>query len=158
MSEAGLVYDYFAEDGLLRVAAGEIALDDAYRQAVQVRDLKKRRAELPDDLGALVDAGKLALDHALRRAKLPDRYAKLVASGDLDLDEAEHLATRDDREHREAISRHVNGVLNFLNGWNAAAYLASDPNRDEVLAELSDFDRERLLRIEKETAWPSTRI
>lgn len=157
MTEAGLVLDHLP-DLLPRVAAGDIALDDAYRRAVAARDEKKRRAELPDDLGALVDAGELTITDALRRAKLPDRHAALVASNDLTIDEAEHLATRDEREHREAIQRYVNGIANFLNGWNTAAYLASDPNRSEVLDALSEFDRERFLRIEQETTWPSIQI
>lgn len=155
--QAGLVLDHLP-DLLQKVAAGEVALDAAVRKATEVRDTKKRRAELPDDLGALVDAGELSVGDALRRAKLAPRYAALVASGDLDLNEAEHLNTRDDREHREAIGRYVNGLMSFLSGWNTAAHLADDPNRDEVLAELSDYDRDRLLRIEKETTWPSIQI
>jgi hypothetical protein len=155
MSQAGTVLDH-APDLLPKIAAGRLALDAAVKQANQIREEKARRAELPDDLGALVDAEELTIPEALRRAKLPDRYAKLVGSGDLDLDEAEHLATRDERDHRDAIARYVNGINSFLNGWNTAANLASDPNRDEVLAALSDFDRDRFVRIEKETTWPST--
>lgn len=157
VAEAGTVLDN-APDLLPKVAAGTLALDAALRKASEIRETKKRRAELPDDLGALVDAGELTIPDALRRAKLPERYARLVAAGDLALDEAEHLATRDEREHRDAIARYVNGISSFLNGWNTAANLASDPNRDEVLAALSDFDRDRFLRIEKETTWPSIQI
>jgi hypothetical protein len=157
MAEAGVVLDHAAEL-LPKVAAGNMALDAAVQQANKIRDEKKRRAELPDDLGVLVDSGELTIPIALRRAKLSSRYGALVASGDLNLDEAEHLNQRDDREHREAIQRYVNGLMSFLNGWNTAAHLADDPHRDEVLSELSEYDRDRFERIEKETTWPSTQI
>lgn len=152
MSRAGLVLDMLGADVLQAVAKGGRALDDAYSQAVAAKAEAKRRAELPDDLGALVDAGDLSISDALRRAKLPERYARLVASGDLDLDEAEHLAQRDDRERRDAIDRYVGSIRAFLHGWNTASNLADDPNRDDVLEALDDLDRARFLEIEKEIA------
>lgn len=157
MRRAGLVLDH-SPDLLPRVAAGNLALDAAVREATAKREERKRRAELPEDLGVLVDNGELTINDALRRAKLTARYAALVAEGRLTISEAEDLNDRDDREHREAIQRHVNGVLSFLAGWNSVRYLADDPNRDEVLDQLSDFDRDRVQRILKETTWPSTQI
>jgi hypothetical protein len=148
MAMSGVVLDHVP--GLLQnVADGHDSLDSIYRYALQIRDEKARRTELPDDLGVLVDAGELSLDLALRRAKLPERYARLVASGDLDLDEAEHLANRDDREHREAIQRYVSGLTSFLYGWNTAVNLADDPNRTDVLEALDDQERVRFLEIEQ---------
>lgn len=154
VSRAGLVLDH-APDLLPQVAAGEIALDAAVKQASEIRDTKKRRAELPDDLGALVDAGQVTLVDALRRAALPDRYAGLVGEGGLDLAEAEHLATREARENAEGVSRSVNRLRNFLDGFSTAKHLAVAPDRDLILTQLDDFDRDRILTIEKEITWPS---
>lgn len=151
MATAGTVLDH-AADLLPKVAAGTLALDAAYQQAKKIRDEKERRAELPDDLGVLVDNGELTILDALRRAVLTPRYAVLVAEGRLDLDEAEDLNQRDEREHRAGVQRYVNGLLNFLDGWNTAVNLHRDPNREEVLAALEDYDRQRFLEIEKEIA------
>jgi hypothetical protein len=157
LSRAGVVLDE-NPDELPEVVTGAVALDDAYRRAVASRKERERRDELPTDLRALVDAGTITVSTALRRAALPDRYAQLVADQSLALDEAEHLATRDQREHADAVRRQVQSIEAFLASWRSAALLTQDPNRDEVLAELAEFDRDRFLTIEKETSWPSNRI
>jgi hypothetical protein len=158
MAHAGLALDVLGQSEVERVSHGEVALDELYRLASQEREKRKRRRELPADLGALVDAGKLSLEDALRRAALPAEYSERVASGQLALDEAEHLATREKREHDDALRRRVDTLLAFLNSYRLAAALADDPWRDEILAHLEDVDRDRFLIIEKETSWPSTRI
>lgn len=66
--------------------------------------------------------------------------------------------TQEQRDHRDAVRRNVNRIENFLHGFDCAAHLAQSPMRDDVLAALDPFDRERFLRIEQETSWPSTMI
>ncbi len=68
----------------------------------------------------------------------------------LTLDEAETLANRDKTERAAAIRRQVNWLRNFLDGWECAFSLSLNPLRDEVLAELGDYDRDRFLKIEQE--------
>ena len=127
------------------------------QQAKLVREEKEQLAKLPDDLRALVEAQDLSLPDAIRRSKLPERHAKLVAAGDLSLDEAEHLCEREEREHREALERGAAAIESFLFGLGTAANLLKNANREGVLSLLSDFDRERFLKIEKEIVWPTTR-
>jgi len=149
MADAGLVIDH-APELLPKVVAGDIALDAAAKTASQIRETKKRRGEVPDDLGALVDAGELSLDDALRRAVLPEQYEARVAVGELSLDEAEQLAQQADRERADAVRRQVAWIADFLRGWDTVAHFGVNPLRDEVLDAMSDHDRDRLLAIEKE--------
>lgn len=149
MTQAGFVLDH-ASDLLVRVLdeTDKMTLNSAVEEAQERKQQAEQRGTLPDDLGALVDAGELSIEDALRRAKLSDRYAALVASGNLELDEAEHLNERDEREYRESIHHIKNMILSFLHGWDAASHLRRDANRDAVLDALSTFDRERFLSIE----------
>lgn len=84
MRDSGTVLDN-APELLPQVAAGQLALDAAVRQATEIREEKKRRAELPDDLGVLVDNGELTINDALRRSALAPRYADLVSEGRLNI-------------------------------------------------------------------------
>lgn len=61
-------------------------------------------------------------------------------------------------EHKAAVRRTAAWISAFLTGYKPAGNLHNDPYRDEVLAELGDFDRDRFLQIEKATTWPSTLI
>lgn len=157
MRRAGLVLDH-APDLLPQVAAGILALDAAVNEATRVREQKAQLAGLPADLRTLVEAREVTIADALRRAALAERYTNLVASGDLSLEEAEHLSERDDREHREAIQRAVAAIEGFLFGWPVATTLHKTAIRDDVLAALSDQDRERFLKIEEATTWPTVTL
>ena len=157
MERAGLVIDY-AFELAARILDDDdpLTLDAAYTDARKARESAKRRRDLPDDLGALVDAGTLTLDEAVRRMALSPDYQHRVASGHLTLDEAEVLDKRDQREHREAVERDANRIRNFLNGYDAAASLHRHPHRDQVLACLEPLDQERIATIERSQAWQST--
>lgn len=152
MAKAGVVIDHAPSDEAAQVVLDELTLDAAYKIARDNEKAKARRTELPDDLGALVDAGELSLDEALRRSLLPDDYATRVANGQLSLDEAEQLAQQAERERADAVRRQADWLADFLRGWDAFAHLGANPLRPEVLNALSDHDRERLLAIEKEVS------
>jgi hypothetical protein len=154
MTEAGLVLDH-APELLPQVAAGELALDAAVKEAAQRREQQAQLGGLPIDLRALVEAEELAMADALRRTKLSERYAKLVAAGELSLAEAEHLNEREAREYRESIQRAIDALEGFLFGWTVASTLRQTATRADVLAGLSDYDRAQFLEIERET-WPTT--
>lgn len=92
-------------------------------------------------------------------------YAERIADGSLT--EAEALTLLEDsrkeeqkraEEHKDAIRRKVSWLNSFLTGYRMAAGMATSPSRDEVLAELDPFDRDRFLTIEKAITWPSTLI
>ena len=74
------------------------------------------------------------------------------ASGNLTVDEAETLEARDMREHRDANQRNADRIMSFLFGWSCAINLAKDAYRSEVLALLSDTDRDQFLDIEPQLA------
>ena len=154
MARAGLVLDYLGEARLKRVADCKDALDAAVNQAKEEKARQARRKDLPDDLRALVDADELTVEDAERRDALSERYSKLVASGDLDLDGAEHLNERDEREHRDGIKRAASSVGAFVMVFKIAAHMRENPDRDEILAALDDFERKTFLQIE-EDLWPS---
>jgi hypothetical protein len=66
------------------------------------------------------------------------------------LTEAERIAKRDADERQAAIRRQHGWIMSFLLGWDCAATLHNSAWRDAVLAAMSDFDRDRFLRIESE--------
>jgi hypothetical protein len=164
MSDAGLVLDHAPDLAPLVVNAttdteGVWTLERARKAADKKRRERKddddAMAGLPDDLRVLVREGLLVLDIAVRRSKLPDDYAQRVAAGELELDEAEYLAKREESEHKDALKRIVNALMNFLDGYDTARHLSASALRPEVLGELGEFDRNRITTIEKENQWAS---
>jgi ParB-like chromosome segregation protein Spo0J len=160
--DAALVLDYAPHlvpaivAGLkpLSVAVAEAREHKVIADAVRAKEDRVRKAD--PDLMSLVAEQRMDLDEAL--AVLDAREEKARR-------EAESLASAEERErrqreqeHREAIGRYVNRLGNFLDGFSTATHLANDPNREDVLAALSHYDRDRFLRIEKETTWPSIQI
>lgn len=163
MADAGLVLD-IKEELLDEVIHGHLALDNAVQQVRAIRDAADaaKQAEqerltqiaaLPDDLRAIVEAGKLTLEDATRRARLHPSYAARVTSGALTISEAETLEARDTQEQYDSDGREMNRLLNFLDGWRCAIGLAHNKRRAEILARLPhDLDREQFLDIEPQLA------
>lgn len=92
-------------------------------------------------------------------------YAERIADGSLTEAEARTLLEdirkeeqKVEQEHKSAIRRQLSWLNSFLVGYRMAAGMATSPSRDEVLAELDPFDRDRFLTIEKAITWPSTLI
>jgi hypothetical protein len=61
-----------------------------------------------------------------------------------------------EREYRASLRRAKDALEGFLYGWPVAANLCRSPNRDDVLAALSDHDRALFLEIEGATSWPDS--
>ena len=154
MAHAGTVLDHCPEL-LPKVAVGEVALDAAVKEATEIRKDKEQRKDLPNDLGALVDAGELSMGEALRRAALPPDYRDRVASGAVTLAEAEHLNAEEQREYRAAIQRSVTAIDTVLALWPAVAGIKHSGTREDILAALSDYSRAQYIELERETTWPT---
>ncbi len=152
MRRAGFILDH-APELLPEVASGTLALDAALKAAQAAKQERDQRAELPEDLGVLVDAGEISMAVALRRAALAPSYAERVSSGTLTLDEAEHLATRETRERREAVQRTVDNLRAWLAAYPIAKQMRTSPMRSGVLDALEEYDRDLFLKLEEE-AWP----
>lgn len=78
----------------------------------------------------------------------PD-LAELVKAETIPLAEAEASLMTRDKEHKDGVRRQVGRVGSFLTGWDCVSTLRTNPWRDEILAGLAQYDRDRFLTIEK---------
>lgn len=176
LQEAGLVLDLLP-DLAWQVVDGTVALDDAYRQACAERDqreaeriekeARKKRA-MEEEAYA---ADKFTNDSAAKawlETKPEGAFAtkaSAYAAYEAEVEEvraAEEKRRREierqQREHEEGRKRDAGRLRAFLDGWETAWAMREDPHREEVLNHLEPVRRQRFLRIEKETTWPTERL
>lgn len=176
VNEAGLVLDLLP-DLAWQVVEGAVALVDAYRQACAERDqreaeriekeARKKRA-MEEEAYA---ADKFTNDEAAKKwlDSKPDgafaTKASAYAAYEAEVEEvraAEEKRRREierkQREHEEGRKRDAGRLRAFLDGWETAWSMREDPHRQEVLEHLEPVRRQRFLKIEKETTWPTERL
>lgn len=173
VSNAGVILDWLphlADD----VLAGSLALDSAFTQAKDKRDVETANAEklshLPDDLAALVESGVRDVDGAL--AEVRDRetvaqidevrnadgapaptFADRAEDGSISWSEAATLAQQWQEERTEAIRRNQDRLRQVISGWSAVRTVADSPENPYVKAivdGLGDRDQEDLHLILKQ--------
>jgi hypothetical protein len=166
---AGTVLDWLP-DLADQVLAGTLALDAAYTQAKDKRDVESSRAgklaKLPDDLRALVDANVRDIDDALieahdRRTVIeidekraaegapPPTFTELIADGNLSWAEARKLAEEWVRERRESLARDRDRVVKVTDGWAVIQDIAANPAKPYVTALLEDLSQTRRDALQK---------
>lgn len=160
-SELGVIAD-FAPDLLPEVSHDRMTLNAAYEQAKAVKDAddqrlaaEAREAESEAEAQAFIEAEDADLA-AQVGGGVVDTYREAVALWE-SRNAAEVSAQRKRKaEHDAAVRRHADYIRAFLSGVHTAAGMGDHPLRDEVLDALPPHDRERFLRIEKESSWPTT--
>jgi len=135
-------------------------------QIIAGRPLEAVLTEIADVIAEAEAREKSEAEARQRWALLTEHgYAERITDGSLT--EAEALTLLEDirkeeqkqaAEHKAAIRRAAAWINSFLIGYRPAAGLRTDPAREEILAELDPFDRDRFLTIEKELTWPTTLI
>lgn len=146
---AGAILAY-SEDWAAEVLSGVRTLRATYDTVVAER---KEAAERKSQMETLRDAHPDLHAHVLDETDpmtLKEAYAAYL--------ERTKAERKVEQEHKDAIRRKVSWLNSFLMGYRMAAGMATSPSRDEVLAELDPFDRDRFLTIEKAITWPSTLI
>lgn len=162
LAQCGLILDHLGRDVLVGVALGNLTINDAYERANAARQAED------DKLAAQAREKQAEADaQAEIEAKDPD-LASRVGKGDIQTyrealaiwkqrnAEAAAEERRLKAEHAAAVDRLANYIKSFLRGVDTAAHLHEDAMRDEVLAALPQHDRDRFLRIEKDTTWPAS--
>lgn len=176
VNEAGLVLDLLP-DLAWQVVDGTVALDDAYRQACAERDNREaERIEKEARKKRAMEAEAYARDKFTNdenakqwlEAKPQGAFKTMesaYAAYEAEVEEvraAEEKRRREiekkQREHEQALGRDANRLRAFLDGWETAWAMRTDEHRDEVLSRLEKPLRERFLKIERETTWPTERL
>lgn len=165
LRRAGIVLDHLPN--LLTAVINGMSMNEAYEQACAVRDEAQSRAEQEEADRQAEDEARefitdkdpdLAADVKDPKVKTPKTFREALAIWEQrNRDEARKRAQAK-RDHEEAIKRDANRIRAFLSGFDGAYSLRTHPSRADVLDALSDNDRKRFLRIEKEITWPSNRI
>lgn len=164
---AGTVLDWLP-DLADSVLSGALALDSAFSQAKDARDIETANAEkltrLPDDLAALVESGVREIDGAL--AEVRDRetvteidklrnadgapaptFADRAEDGSISWSEAATLAEQWQRERAESMDRDRARLLAANSAWGIVQHIARQPDHPyvtEILDGLGEADREAL--------------
>lgn len=176
MKEAGLVLDLLP-DLAWEVVEGTVALDDAYRRACAERDQREaERIEKEARKKRAMEAEAYARDKFTNdenakqwlEAKPQGAFKTMesaYAAYEAEVEEvraAEEKRRREiekkQREHEQARGRDANRLRAFLDGWETAWAMRTDEYRDEVLNLLEKPLRERFLKIERATTWPTERL
>lgn len=171
MKRAGRVLDELPELAQA-VIDGEVALDDAYRQADQKR--KAREAEERAKLEAIKDeqtredqAGRYFDNHPDAQAWLDSKpqgafetmrgayaaYLEYDREALAEKKKAEAEEARKERERQDGMTRVAKMLESFLRGYDAASHLRDNPHRVEILEKLDKSDRTKFLEIEKDLKW-----
>lgn len=167
MNEAGRVLDELPE--LVQpVINGEIALDDAYRRADTKRKARqaeeqRRIEEARDEQQREDKAGRYFDNHPEAKAWLDakpqgafetmrgayaaymehDREARRIEA------EKRKEEEKRQRELDERYGRTADRLRDFINGHHAAVNLKTNPDRKQILAKLTDYERNTFLEIEE---------
>ena len=176
LRQAGLVLDLLP-DLAWEVVEGTVALDDAYRQACAERDQREaERIEKEARKKRAMEAEAYARDKFTNdenakqwlEAKPQGAFKTMesaYAAYEAEVEEvraAEEKRRREiekkQREHEQARGRDANRLRAFLDGWETAWAMRTDEYRDEVLNLLEKPLRERFLKIERATTWPTERL
>lgn len=167
MKESGLVLDELPELAQ-SVIDGEVALDDAYRQADAKRKAReaeeqRRIEEARDEQKREDSAGRYFDNHQEAKAWLDekpqgafptmreayaaymehDREARRIEA------EKRRAEEKRQRELNERYERTAGRLRDFINGHHAAVNLKTNPDRARILEKLTDYERTTFLEIEE---------
>ncbi len=135
-----------------QVLAGDVALDAAYRRAVEAIRAKERLANLDPELAALVTSGSIGMDEAFRRherqqgiEELRKRYPDLadkVEASELSIKDAEEVADESDERRGAWTTDIVHAIQVFQE-------MAGSPIPREIKERLDEDQYKALARILK---------
>lgn len=167
LREAGTVLDELPELAQ-SVIDGEVALDDAYRQADAKRKAReaeeqRRIEEARDEQKREDSAGRYFDNHQEAKAWLDEKpqgafptmreaYAAYMEHS-REARRVEEAKRKEEekrqRELNERYERTAGRLRDFINGHHAAVNLKANPDRAHILEKLTDYERTTFLEIEE---------
>lgn len=167
LREAGTVLDELPELAQ-SVIDGEVALDDAYRQADAKRKAReaeeqRRIEEARDEQKREDSAGRYFDNHQEAKAWLDEKpqgafpTMREAYAAYMEHSREAHRVEEEKRKEEEKRQRELNEryertagrLRDFINGHHAAVNLKANPDRAHILEKLTDYERTTFLEIEE---------